>query len=324
MSLAFIFGTNLLNYDPQGVAEFYEKEAVVQRLYGQVSQWTGLDLDTLLRRGSGPSADIDIETESRHGSIALAAAMIGIHDALAVRGIYPAAVGGLSLGAMVSSCLAGVLPRRGLFELLMQIEHVGPRHPDDRPEGVAVAFAPIEQDPATFYDGHEGVFLGGDFGTHPSETFRILLLTGYRDSLERLVATSPPGSVLMQEANSVAVHSPLRQSVFESVTEHMAGVELVDPVLPLCSSLAPETLRTADQVRSMFARNAVDTIRIDDMSGALHRHNVRMGLVLGPSLPKGWIKFPFPVVHLERPADLAEMTSAIFEFGVSLSPQPVH
>jgi [acyl-carrier-protein] S-malonyltransferase len=330
MSLAFIFGTNLLNYDPQGVAEFHETEPVVQQLYGHVSDWTGLDLDTLLRRAtdndneSESDIDGDIETESRHGSIALAAAMIGIHDVLSERGIHPAALGGLSLGAMVSSCLAGVLPRRQLFELLLEIEHVGPRDPNGRPEGVAVAFVPVEQDPARYYGrDQEGVFLGGDFGTHPSGTFRILLLTGYRDALVRLAAESAEGSVLLQEANTVAVHSPLRRSVYESVARHMAGVELTDPVLPLCSSLGPETLTTGAEVRTMFARNAIDTIRIDDMSAELHRHKVRMGLVLGPSLPRGWITFPFPVVHIERPSDLAEMTSAIFEFGIALPPRTV-
>ncbi|MEZ0095638.1 acyltransferase domain-containing protein [Streptacidiphilus sp. EB129] len=325
MSLAFIFGTNLLNYDPSGIAAFHATQPAVQRLYEQVSGWTGLDLDTLLRRGPQPDLDqVDIETVSRQGSIALAAAMVGIHDVLAREGVHPASVGGLSLGAMVSSCLAGALPRRELFELLLRMDHVGPRQPDARPEGVAVGFIGTEDDPMLYCEPkREGVYLAGEFGTHPSGAFRTMLLSGYRDALEQLSAEIEVGSVQLQEANTVAVHSPLRQPVADSVARLVAGAAVGEPVLPMCSSLERRTLTTAAEIRDMFGRNAVETIRIDDMSAEMARHGARLGLVLGPSLPKGWIAFPFPVVHVESPADLSEVTAAIFEFGVVLPPRKV-
>ncbi|GAA2643545.1 hypothetical protein GCM10010399_91910 [Dactylosporangium fulvum] len=322
MSLAFIFGTNLLNYDPRGVAEFHAANPVMQRVYERVGEWTGLDEDLLLRRREDD--DPDPEARSRHGSVALAAAMVGIHDVLGEQGIHPGAVGGLSLGSMVSSCLAGVLPRQALFELLMRMDHVGPQDPDGRAEGVAVAFLPVDQEEELLVEPkRDGVWLAGDFGTHPTGTFRILLLSGYREALEQLAAETTVGSVQVQEANTVAVHTPLRAPVRDSIARVTAGVALADPVLPLCSCLEPRTLTTAAEVADMFSRNAVETIRIDAMSGEMRRHKTRLGLVLGPSLPRGWIDFPFPVVHVESPADLPGVMAGIFEHGVVLPPRRV-
>lgn len=326
MSLAFIFGTNLLNYDPRGVMEFHDAHPAMQKVYEKVGAWTGLDLDLLLRRREDDHDDM--ETRSRHGSVALAAAMVGIHDVLAAQGIHPAAVGGLSLGSMVSSSLAGALPLRQLFDLLMRMDHVGPRDPDGPAEGVAVAFLPVDQDEALLIEPkRDGVWLAGDFGTHPTGTFRILLLSGYREALERLAAETAAsgglGQVQVQEANSVAVHTPLRQAVADSIAAIAGGAGLGAPVLPLCSSLEPRTLTNAIEVADMFARNAVETIRIDDMSAEMRRHKTRVGLVLGPSLPRGWIGFPFPVVHVESPADLPEVMAAIFDNGVVLPPRRV-
>ncbi|GAA1539873.1 hypothetical protein GCM10009827_069010 [Dactylosporangium maewongense] len=326
MSLAFIFGTNLLNYDPRGVMEFHDAYPAMQKVYDKVSAWTGLDLDRLLRRREDDEEDL--EARSRHGSVALAAAMVGIHDVLAAQGIHPAAVGGLSLGSMVSSSLAGALPRERLFDLLMRMDHVGPRDPSGPAEGVAVAFLPIGEDEALLVEPkRDGVWLAGDFGTHPTGTFRILLLSGYREALERLAeetaASGGLGQVQVQEANSVAVHTPLRQAVADSIAAIAAGAGLGDPVLPLCSALEQRTLTSAAEIADMFSRNAVETIRIDDMSAEMHRHKTRVGLVLGPSLPRGWIGFPFPVVHVESPADLPEVMAAIFDNGVVLPPKRV-
>ncbi len=326
MSLAFIFGTNLLTYDPRGVMEFHAANPAMQKVYDKVSGWTGLDLDLLLRRREDDHDDV--EARSRHGSVALAAAMVGIHDVLAAQGIHPAAVGGLSLGSMVSSTLAGALPRQQLFDLLMRMDHVGPRDPGGPAEGVAVAFLPVDQDEALLAEPkRDGVWLAGDFGTHPTGTFRILLLSGYREALERLAAETAEsgglGQVQVLEANTVAVHTPLRQAVADSIAALAAGAGLGAPQLPLCSSLEPRTLTNAAEVADMFGRNAVETIRIDDMSAEMRRHKTRVGLVLGPSLPRGWIGFPFPVVHVESPADLPEVMAAIFDNGVVLPPRRV-
>ncbi|MFI5908331.1 hypothetical protein [Dactylosporangium sp. NPDC051541] len=323
MSIAFIFGTNLLNYDPRGVAEFHTANPCMQRLYASVSEWTGVDEDLLLRRREDTGADP--ETRSRHGSVALAAAMIGIHDVLGQQfGIHPAAVGGLSLGSMVSSCLAGALPRRAVFELLMRMDHIGPRDPGAPAEGIAVAFLPVDDDIELLVEPkRDGVWLAGDFGTHPTGQFRILLLGGYRESLERLAAETTVGSVQLQEPNTVAVHTPLREPVRASIAPLIAEVAIKDPVLPLCSALEQRTLTTAAEVADMFSRNAVETIRIDAMSAEMRRHRTRLGLVLGPSLPRGWIDFPFPVVHIESPADLPAVTAGIFETGVVMPPRRV-
>ena len=53
-------------------------------------------------------------------------------------------------------------------------------------------------------------------------------------------------------------------------------------------------------------------------SGEMAAHGVRLGLVLGPSLIKDVLKFPFPMVHVDSPEGIAEAVAALFEFGVEL------
>jgi hypothetical protein len=129
VTLASIFGTDVLRYQPDGVIEFYDVYPAVRDSYEQAAEWTGLDAKALLHQ---QGFDGDEQLRLRAVSIALAAAQFGIHDALAEQGIRPGIVGGLSLGGMVSSCVAGQLRRRDLFRVLArgrqvaQIDFGGP------------------------------------------------------------------------------------------------------------------------------------------------------------------------------------------------------
>lgn len=318
MSLASIFGTNLFNYQPGGVIDFYESFPAVREIYGQAAEWTGVDVEVLLHQ-NGEKAAGDEQLRLQAGSVALAAAQLGIHDVLAEKGIRPALVGGLSLGGMVSSCVAGVLSRRELIELLFSSQHLPASPAATRREGVASAFLPLDYDPEFYYgESREGVYLGSDFGCDATGACRVVLLTGYRDALEKLAAEVPPGSVVVSDDGNIAVHSPLRRAARDLISDRVAAIDFADPVLPLCSCLEERTLKSAGEAREMFVRNVVEPVSTVHLTEEMRRHGTRLGLVIGPSLIKDLLQFPFPVVYVDSPQALPAAVAAIFEHAVEL------
>jgi [acyl-carrier-protein] S-malonyltransferase len=316
VTLASVFGTNLFHYQPDGVIEFYESYSAVREIYEQAAEWTGFDVEALLhQRGF----EHDPQLRLQAGSVALAAAQLGIHDVLAEKGIRPHVVGGLSLGAMVSSCVAGSLGRRELVELLVTSQHLPESAEEDRAEAVASAFLPLDFDPDFYYgEQREGVFLGSDFGRDVTESCRVILLSGYRDALEKLASEVPPGQVVVNDEAGVAVHSPLRREAADLTERQVAGIDFRDPDMPLCSCLEERTLGSAGEVAELFVRNVVEPVSTVHLTGGMQRHGAQLGLVIGPSQIRDLLKFPFPVVYVDSPKAIAEAVAAIFELGVEL------
>ncbi|MFC9236268.1 ACP S-malonyltransferase [Streptomyces decoyicus] len=313
--LAFLCGTDLDTYDPSGPAAFYDSSPVLRHRYRKVADWTGVEAGRLLGRDR---ARAGTRERALIGRLALATAMLGIHDVLAVHHIRPGVLGGLGIGTMVASCLAGALPRDALIRTLAD---GGGSDEPDRAGAIALAFLPAAHDPG-WYRGalHAGIRYSGTLGEDTSGTYRVVLLTGYGDALGRLAAEAPKGAVRISESNRVTVHSPLGREAHGRMRRLVTGLPFAAPVLPLCSTLETKTLRTADDVSELFLRNVVQPADLGSLTAEMHAHGTRLGLVLGPSLPRNLLRFPFPVVHVESPADIAQAISAILEFGVEMSP----
>ncbi|MFK0266405.1 ACP S-malonyltransferase [Streptomyces angustmyceticus] len=313
--LAFLCGTDLDTFDPSGPAAFYDSSPVLRHRYRQVADWTGVTPGRLLGRDR---ARAGARERALLGRLAPATAMLGIHDVLAVHRIRPGVLGGLGVGAMVASCLAGALPRDALIRTLA--DGGSPDEPD-RAGAVALAFLPAGHDPE-WYRGalHAGVRYCGSLGEDTSGTYRVVLLTGYADALGRLATEAPKGAVRIGESPGVTVHGPLGRAAHRRMRRLVTGLPFTAPVLPLCSALEAKTLRTADDVGELFLRNVVQPADLGSLTAEMHAHGTRLGLVLGPSLPRNLLRFPFPVVQVESPADIARAISAILEFGVEMSP----
>ncbi|MGW9175590.1 ACP S-malonyltransferase [Streptomyces decoyicus] len=313
--LAFLCGTDLDTYDPSGPAAFYDSSPVLRHRYRKVADWTGVEAGRLLGRDRA-------RTGTREGALigrlALATAMLGIHDVLAVHNIRPGVLGGLGIGTMVASSLAGALPRDALIRTLA--DGGGPDEPN-RAGALALAFLPAGHDPEWYRDALDaGIRYSGALGEDTSGTYRVVLLTGYGDALGRLAAGAPTGAVRISESNPVTVHSPLGREAHGRMRRLVTGLPFTAPALPLCSTLEAKTLRTADDVGELFLRNVVQPADLGSLTAEMHAHGTRLGLVLGPSLPRNLLRFPFPVVHVESPADIPRAISAILEFGVEMSP----
>lgn len=313
--LAFLCGTDLDAYDPGGLAAFHDSSPVLRHRYRKVAEWTGVDAGRLLGRDrsrAGPHERALI------GRLALATAMLGIHDVLAVHKIRPGVLGGLGIGTMVASALAGALPRDALIRTLAG---TGSAEGPDRAGAVALAFLPAGADPE-WYRGAVGgdVRCGGSLGRDTSGTYRVVLLTGDGAALARLAAEAPKGAVRISGSSRVTVHSPLGGEAHAEMRRLVRGLPFTAPAVPLCSALEAKTLRTADEVGELFVRNVVQPAELGALTQEMASHGTRLGLVLGPSLPRNLLRFPFPVIPVESPDDIAQAISAILEFGVEMSP----
>lgn len=314
MSLGYLFGGGV-GSEPHGI-ELYESSSLMRQLYEQVSGWTGLTAEQILR------GDLPDERERRQsaGTIREAALALAVHDLLAEAGLRPAVVGGLSLGAMTASSLAGALDREALFTMLAHTANApGPR-PDDPEEGMALAFVRAEDaQSAPPWEGRADIHLAGDFGPVSDGSQRILMLAGHRAALDRLAAESAPGSIVPLPGRTIAVHSPLRRPWRDFMAPCLAELPFAAPRIPLLSCLERGALKSADDVRSLFERNSTDPISLVDLYEGMRDHGVTLGLVMGPSIPEGILDFPFPVVHVEKPEHIQLAVSTAYDLGIDLS-----
>ncbi len=317
MSLGYLFGGGV-GTEPHGL-ELYRTYEVVQRWYEQVSAWTGLTVGQILEE------DLPTAQEERQsvGTVREAALAIGVHDVLASFNLRPAAIGGLSLGAMTASCLAGSLGRRELFEMLASSRDTPEPPADDPRQGIAIAFGPVT-DGAPSHPGENlpGVYLAGDFGPTADGSQRLMMLAGHADALGALAADVPPGTVVPLPGRTIAVHTPLRRPYREFMAPRIDAIPFSDPEIPLLSCLEPKVLRTAADVRDLFQRNSTDPISLVDVYTGMKEQGVRLGLVMGPSIPEGILAFPFPVVHIERPEHIEQALTTAYELGIDLSGAP--
>ncbi|MFJ1792962.1 ACP S-malonyltransferase [Kitasatospora griseola] len=317
MSLGYLFGGGV-GTEPHGL-ELYRTYEVVQRWYEQVSAWTGLTVGQILEE------DLPTAQEERQsvGTVREAALAIGVHDVLASFNLRPAAIGGLSLGAMTASCLAGSLGRRELFEMLAGSRDTPEPPADDPRQGIAIAFGSLA-DGAPAHPGENvpGVYLAGDFGPTVDGTKRIMMLAGHADALGALAAEVPPGTVVPLPGRTIAVHTPLRRPYRDFMAPRIDAIPFSDPDIPLLSCLESKVLRTGADVRDLFQRNSTDPISLVDVYTGMKEQGVQLGLVMGPSIPEGILAFPFPVVHIERPEHVEQALTTAYELGIDLSGAP--
>ncbi|MBH0246740.1 ACP S-malonyltransferase, partial [Streptomyces cavourensis] len=100
------------------------------------------------------------------------------------------------------------------------------------------------------------------------------------------------------------------------------AIPFTDPELPLLSCLEPKVLRTVADVRDLFQRNSTHPISLVDVYSGMKEQGVRLGLVMGPSIPEGILAFPFPVVHIERPEHIEQALTTAYDLGIDLSGAP--
>ncbi|AXK33726.1 hypothetical protein DVA86_14745 [Streptomyces armeniacus] len=344
MSLAFLCGTELLDDETReirGAGGFHEQSPVMRYQYAKFASWAGVGVSALL----DPATADGHRDRARAERVALTAAMLGIHDVLGVHGIRPAVLGGFGTGALAAGCLAGALPREELFALLLDgmggmggLEGTAGAEgadvtdvadvrdaPDVRQDGRgpgqarAVVFLPRDRDPEWYAAlDPRRVRVGASLGTEPDGTCRVLLLTGDAEALTALAGEAPEGAVRLSGGHPAVLHSPLALTEHERAVQRLRRLEFRDPEPPVCSCLEPGTLTGAGEVRDLFGRCVAEPADIGALVSGLAEQGTRLALVLGPSLPRHVIDFPFPVVHVDAPERVADAIASLLEYGVGV------
>lgn len=292
-----------------GSAEIYEGYQVVRDLYSDVSAWTGLTVSDLLEE------DVSEKAEFHHSvrAIRSLANYLSLADVLAEEGLKPSAVVGFSLGLISASCVSGALGRRDAFEMLWERRHIS-----DSGAGQAVAMCRIgpDDDPDLLCgESRPGVYPAACFGVTPDGDSQYLLLAGHKEALDRLAA-SEPDAVLKVFPETRAAHTPLRQHECDFVRSYLTDVSLADPVIPVIACLDPGALRTALDVRAAMWQNHVRPVRVSYAMAEMAARGIELCIALGPTQVESLMRFPCPVVRIEKPADVASVLAKVAELGI--------
>ncbi|MER7879327.1 ACP S-malonyltransferase [Streptomyces solisilvae] len=310
MALGYLLGGGV-GTEPHGI-ELHREYAVMQRLYEQIAEWTGLTVGQILEE------DLPEAQEERQsvGSIRETALALAVHDILAEQGVHPSALGGLSLGAMTSSCLAGALTRQELFGLLRSTRLCPDPDPSDPAHALAIAAVPAGQSVETFVGGFEGVYVAGDMGDTADGALRIHMLGGLHEPMAALAGSLPEGLVTLMPGRGIAQHTPLRAPYQTFIEPHIDAIGFHTPKLPVLSCLDRRQLASGEDVRDLFKRNPTTPISLPYVYEGMHELDVQLGVVVGPAIPAGLLRIPFPVVHVEQPEHIEKVVSSVFELGI--------
>ncbi|UED87992.1 ACP S-malonyltransferase [Streptomyces profundus] len=310
MALGYLLGGGV-GTEPHGI-ELHGAYPVMRRLYERIAGWTGLTVGQILED------DLPEPQEERGsvGSIRETALALAVHDILAEQGVHPSVLGGLSLGAMTSSCLAGALTRQELFGLLRSTRRCPDPDPSEPAHALAIAAVPAGQSVAALIGETEGVHVAGDMGDTADRALRIHLLGGLREPLAALAGSLPEGLVTLLPGRGVAQHTPLRAPFRAFVAPYVDAIDFAAPQRPVLSCLDPGRLASGDEVRDLFRRNPTTPISLPYVYEGMREEGVQLGVVVGPAIPAGLLAIPFPVVHVEQPEHIEKVVSSVFELGI--------
>ncbi|MBL1077517.1 hypothetical protein JK358_24225 [Nocardia sp. 2] len=299
MTTSYLLGGHIPLAD-SSVREFHDRFPLIRRSYEQTSEWTGLSVSDLL--GGGRRAG----REELHAFDGLrqAALIVGMHDVLAEYGVHPDAVGGISLGGLIGAGLAGAVDRRDLFDMLHHHRLVPPRPAGERPQGMAVAALRLGDDPRKYYGEHRpGVYLAADYDAAYGGDVHVIVLSGYADALEELVAEHPRQMQMLDEYPG-AFHSPLAQYASDFIAPYVAGMTIRDPEIMLLSPHEAGAVMTADSVRDFFVHNHVRQVGVKALMTEVERIGTTTVVGLGPGLPQGLVVEPLTMTLILTPDEL--------------------
>lgn len=309
MSTSFLFGGQV-SLTAETIDEFAQACPAVGIAYEQAADATGIPLDILRARLPeseylGTSNDSGEDSHSI-GALRQAAFALGFAEELAGRGLRPAAAGGLSLGALIATCVAGAVARDELFRLLHRRRLV-PLPEDVAAQGMALMYTPVSDAPKNYYGKRRpGVYLAVDTGPIDA-AMRSFVLSGYMTALREILAEveSDPGprQMYILDAYQGAFHSPLQQYAVDFMREFVDDMTFRDPRIPVCSPVRQRALRSAEEVKHFVLTHNLLPARYEPLIAEMDRLGMTGGLVLGPGLPAPAVQ-PFPVEVLAEPADL--------------------
>lgn len=284
MTIAYLLGGQI-PLEAAFVTDYCVRFPAIREVFEHAAHWTELDTSDLI----AGKFDGEGELIQSFGAVRQAALIVGMHDVLAGRDIWPHAIGGLSLGGLVSACLAGGVDRQQLFQML-HYQRLIPEVPaDSPPQGMVVATLAVSDDIEKYISPvRPGIYLSADYDIVPDQDKRVIVLSGYRAEVAALAAEQPD-RIRMLEQYVGAFHTPLVQHVADFMAQHISGMTFHDPKITLCSPHRTGVVRTADEVREFFLTQYLNPVRIRFLLDEVSRFGAESAIVLGPGLPQRFV-----------------------------------
>jgi [acyl-carrier-protein] S-malonyltransferase len=306
MALAYVIDGGLS--DPPGTGtDLCDGYPAVRAAYARAAEWTDVPVRRLL------SWEPDADAEYRQvGAIRRAALVFGVCDVLAERGIRPDVVGGMSLGGLIAAAVAGAVGRRELFEMFAHMRNVPTR--SGPPQGIAQLRVPASIELEGFPDG---VYLAAEIGLSPDGATRVMLLSGYRDTLQKLADKIADPAVIHIAPNATrAFHSPLQSHVSEFLEPLVGSMEFRAPEVALCGGTEPGTYGTAAEVREMFRRNHTAPISLPLLVESLGKFGTDLTFLIGPAMVDRYLgAVKHTVVHVQSNDHIPAALMSVYESG---------
>lgn len=133
MTIAYLVGGQVTLETPV-IEQFCHRFPAVAEAYEVVNAVTGIPAERLRR--TAPSGSI--EAQHSWGALRQAALAIGIRNTFADKGIHPDVVGGMSLGGLLSACLADAIDEPTLHRMLHHQRLIPPLPANAALQGMAV------------------------------------------------------------------------------------------------------------------------------------------------------------------------------------------
>lgn len=338
--------------------EFYRRYERVRGLYQEVLDWTGIDVQRLLDEGSADEL-ADAAAVCQALLILSTADVLAEHGivpdvvgGVSIGGLIAAAMAGAVPRADLFAYLATTQYRRRVRPPEQCPADAGTYGA----VAIAVVVLPAAEDPLEFCarEGKGALYLVTDTGfTDDSRTMRTLAIGGARSEVEAFVNRLPADTTLVKLIDlptnpqtphaGVAPHAPharfaphfphVPHAVFtphvphgphlggfaDAVEAMLEEMTFRAPAVPLLSSLEPQTLSTADDVRALFRDFFRRPVSVPHLMTGLERQGVRAYLMTGPSLMSRFAGSAIPCAYVAEPEDLVDTMSLLYEHGIKVT-----
>jgi acyl transferase domain-containing protein/NAD(P)H-dependent flavin oxidoreductase YrpB (nitropropane dioxygenase family) len=216
-------------------------------------------------------------TDTRVAQPALGLAGLATARVLDRFGVRPDMVAGHSYGELVALCAAGAFDDAALLELSeARGRAMVAAVPDGDPGGMVAVAAPR--------DRLDEVLVGVDVvvanDNHPDQQ----VIAGTTPAMDEAVGRLKDAGISAKRLPvACAFHSPVVAAAADALAEHLDGMEVTEPVLPVYSNLTADAYPAdARKVRGLLAAQVANGVRFTEQVRAMYEAGARVFVEAGP------------------------------------------
>ncbi|HEY7070307.1 MAG TPA: beta-ketoacyl synthase N-terminal-like domain-containing protein, partial [Acidimicrobiales bacterium] len=262
---------------PGMAADLFVAFAEIRPLLRLGHRWEAAMLPPAAFDDAGRDAQRREVTDTRVAQPALGLAGLATARMLERFGVRPDMVAGHSYGELVALCVAGAYDEAALLELSeARGRAMVAAVPDGDPGGMVAVAAPRER--------LDEVLVGVDVvvanDNHPEQ----MVIAGTTPAVDEAVGRLADAGIGAKRLPvACAFHSPVVAAAADALAEHLDGMDVTEPVLPVYSNLTADAYPAdARKVRGLLAAQVAGGVRFTEEVRALYEAGARVFVEAGP------------------------------------------